>query len=551
MRTAAIYARYSTDDQRPTSIEDQVRKCRQLAAQKGYSVEEKWLFSDSAISGATKGSGKRVAFIQLLDAIEAREVDVLFVDEVSRIARNYLDGARIIDLVERTGLRVVTEDGIDSEQGHNWQLLWSFKLMAAVQQVQSTASEVIRGMVGQLERGYMIAQAPFGYVAEQVKGPDGRKQGTLWRPDEKNAAIVMKMYEWRYEGMSLLRVATRLNSENVPCPGQRRCKKGAPYWRPATVARLLGNPIYKGIFVWNGSSYTRAKARKRRKTVEQKVYERPALRLVSDDVWAACNPSAGKESFRGGGKHALSGVIRCGHCNARLSIGGGPKSFHVACPQCEQAKMVNQAEHFIGYSSLEAVKRAMNWGLQQVFTGEARAEFRERLRQRLTQGPAKEEAELEQRLKELEASKERVRMLLKDPRTPEDWLKEEMIQVSGEMDAVTKRLRAVRKQASTVTKELVDAQVAVDPLSFLDQLLAGEPAAFKVRAVLQRLISRFQFVARKARGHSVFELEFMPGVLVAELSGTDVVDSTPVAFRIEAMTTAKRPVTWEVIGARI
>jgi DNA invertase Pin-like site-specific DNA recombinase len=549
MRTAAAYARYSTDDQRPTSIEDQVRRCRQLAKQKGYAVEEKWLFTDSAISGATKGNGKRLAFVQLLDAIEAREVDVLFIDEVSRVARNYLDGARIIDLVERTGLRVVTDDGIDSED-QNWQLMWSFKLMAAVQQVQSTASEVVRSMVGQLERGYMIAQAPIGYIAEQVRDSDGRKQGTLWRPDAKNAALIMRMYEWRYEGMSLLRIATRLNDEGVPCPGQRRCK-GPAYWRPATVGRVLANTVYKGVFVWNGSAYARAKARKRRKTLEPKAYDRPALRLVSDEVWAACNPSAGKESFRGGGKHALSGVIRCGHCKARLSIGGGPKSFHVACPQCEQAKMVNNAQHFIGYTSLEAVKRAMNWGLQQVFTGEARAEFRERLRQRLTQGPAKEEAELERRMKELEAAKERIRMLLKDPRTPEDWLKEEMIEVSGEMDSVTKRLKAIRKQASSVTKELVDAQIGVDPLLFLNQLLAGEPAPFKVRAVLQRLISRFEFVARKAKGHSVFELEFKPGVLAAELSGTDLVDNTSVAFRIEAVTTAKRPVSWEVNGERI
>ena len=82
-------------------------------------------------------------------------------------------------------------------------------------------------------------------------------------------------------------------------------------------------------------------------------------------------------------------------------------------------------------------------------------------------------------------------------------------------------------------------------------VLAGEPAPFKVRAVLQRLISRFEFVTRKAKGHSVFELEFKPGVLAAELSGTDLVDNTSVAFRIEAVTTAKRPVSWAVSGNRI
>ena len=79
----------------------------------------------------------------------------------------------------------------------------------------------------------------------------------------------------------------------------------------------------------------------------------------------------------------------------------------------------------------------------------------------------------------------------------------------------------------------------------------GEPAVYKVRAVLQRLIARFQLVERKCKGHSVFELEFQPGVFVAEQSGSVVIDTTRVAFRIDVVTTPRRPVTWDVKGVRI
>ena len=50
----AIYARYSSDLQSPTSIEDQVRLCRQHAArQDGWTVVQ--VFEDVAISGAMAG----------------------------------------------------------------------------------------------------------------------------------------------------------------------------------------------------------------------------------------------------------------------------------------------------------------------------------------------------------------------------------------------------------------------------------------------------------------------------------------------------------------
>ena len=141
--------------------------------------------------------------------------------------------------------------------------------------------------------------------------------------------------------------------------------------------------------------------------------------------------------------------------------------------------------------------------------------------------------------------------LLHDPRTPEEWLKEQLVIVSTEVDSKKRQLKSLRERSSRVTEEAVELQVGIDPLPLLDQLLNGEPEVYKVRAVLQRLISRFQLVAREGRGHSVFELEFRPGVFVAELCDSVIIDATTVAFRIDVVTTARRPVSWEVDGVRI
>ena len=48
---AAIYARYSSDQQSAASIPDQVRLCRRLCEEQGWDVVE--VFADEAMSGAT------------------------------------------------------------------------------------------------------------------------------------------------------------------------------------------------------------------------------------------------------------------------------------------------------------------------------------------------------------------------------------------------------------------------------------------------------------------------------------------------------------------
>ena len=47
---AVIYARYSSDQQREASIEDQIRECRALSLRLGAEIIE--IFSDAAISGS-------------------------------------------------------------------------------------------------------------------------------------------------------------------------------------------------------------------------------------------------------------------------------------------------------------------------------------------------------------------------------------------------------------------------------------------------------------------------------------------------------------------
>ena len=549
MPVAAIYARYSTDEQRPTSIEDQVRRCRETAAKEKLVVEDRWVFSDSAITGTAKGRTKRVAYQRLMDAIESKLVDIVFIDDVSRAARDMLEGAKIMALVDSIGLRVVTSDGIDTALP-NWKMMWSFKLMTAVQQVENTATQVVRGMVGQLERGYQIAQTPFGYKSSRIKDQGGRELGTIWEIDEKEATLLRTMYGWRQSGKSVAKIARELNNMKVLPPCYRRCS-GVPYWRPSTVHRVLANTVYKGIFVWNGSGFSKSKAKKKRRQLVEQEFERPKLRIVTDELWSACNRPVRSMAIRGGGRHALAGVLTCGVCHALLSLKSVNKSCSVHCPQCEQANRVGGHQNFIGYSSLAAASQALEWCLQEVFTGEVLNEFHARLRARLTAGPAKEEADLRHRLCELEVTLKRLKRFALDPDIGEEFFRKDLSDARSEQKAKQSQLDALLTRTAHVTKAAVDVQSAIDPLRLIRKLLDGEPEAYKVRATLRRLISRFVFVGKPSRNVSVYELAFIPGVGIAEVCESDVIDEGSVSFRVTVSTTAARPVKWVVHGGRI
>jgi site-specific DNA recombinase len=102
----AIYSRYSTDKQSPLSIDDQIRKCREFAEHKGWEVLESHVYSDEAISGSTDD---RSGLQRLLEAATAANhpIDVILVDDTSRLSRKLADSLRIFDQLRFAGVRLI------------------------------------------------------------------------------------------------------------------------------------------------------------------------------------------------------------------------------------------------------------------------------------------------------------------------------------------------------------------------------------------------------------------------------------------------------------
>ena len=109
---AAIYARYSSENQRPESIDDQVSACRKLAKLQSLTISDDHIYADQAQSGARSD---RPALAALMTAARAGEFDVVLADDLSRLARDNHLMLSIIAELHFKGIRVISvAGGLDS-----------------------------------------------------------------------------------------------------------------------------------------------------------------------------------------------------------------------------------------------------------------------------------------------------------------------------------------------------------------------------------------------------------------------------------------------------
>lgn len=547
MQDAAIYARYSTQLQREASIEDQVRRSREAAIQKGFIVPDDLIFSDAAISGESKAASKRVGWQALLRAWDERRFAAVFVDEISRIARDQLELAKVSDKVRKTGVRLITADGIDSDSPQ-FALVFGISSAIASYELDEIRFRVQRGMRGQLERGYMCAAAPYAYTAHRIVLEDGKEVGTRWLIDEEKAGIVRRIFADRVGGLSLAEIARRLNSEGLPTSRRSRREPGEPgRWLPGTVHQLLGNTIYRGVMTWNGSVFARTRARKERRALTPVPYAFPTLRIVEDEVWHAANARVGR-AIPGTGrvKSIFSGLVNCGPCNGTLCMSTGGSRDSYCCHNCMSRHSVGAQTGHPGYFTEHALKLAVTAALEQAFDPSAIEVFRDRLLHRLTHGA---EEELEVTEKALAGASRRCTTLLDVMETVDRGGEEIKARYSAAVaDRVELEMRRDKliHQCRLVSREILDSQLVADPRPLIPRLFEGEVPKEKVRQMLASVCPRIIYLGKPWQFAHEFQIDVATGQAVAEFTESEPIDRLVKQVVVRVTATARRPTTWTV-----
>ncbi|MDD3019236.1 MAG: recombinase family protein [Comamonas sp.] len=533
MTQLAIYARYSCDKQNETSLEDQIRRCTELAQRHGMSVSKDLIYTDAAVSGTDKGDALREGYRRLREDWDAGKFDVLVVDEFSRLSRDNVEQAVLQKRLEKSRrVRLITADGVDT-QDPDWQLRLGFQGLIAQQESRKLSYRVDRGMVGQLERGYMIATPAFGYRLQRVFDDNQNHIGSRWGIHEENASIVRQVFDKRAKGESMHKIAAWLNQKGVSCSRKGRDGQEA-HWRPARVKNMLKNAIYKGIFVWRGSTTYAKKMKELGDEVQSVEYPRPELRLVSDEVWTRCNNRSVSRSGYGGGQHALTGVLTCGCCGATLAVSAMRRCRSLYCPVCTELKSSTGATNGLTATvAVAGVQFMLIQALERFISGPFLHAFRQSLRQRLTSDNSAEIEECAARLKKLKNAQERISCMLADAEGDDETLEKRYKETRKQVIEAQQQLTKLQAGAQVLDRSAVEVQLQVDPREMLSKLFDADVPPHELRTILARLFPMVVFEGKEGRYISKFRVRFAPGMALSMASGTECLTEKEVEARFK------------------
>ncbi|NMM19038.1 MAG: recombinase family protein, partial [Rhodoferax sp.] len=474
----AVYARYSDDKQKATSIDDQIHMCRETAERMDYVVCDALIFNDDAISGQGKKTHKRTRYLALRDAIRAGEVDVLICDQQCRLARSAKEALDFLDDMSKHNVRLLTADGFDSHE-KTARLVFSIKSVFSEFFIDETRHRVFRSMNGEFDRGSMVTAIPYGYEIDVVRSNVTGQ--CIWSINEDEATVVRELFRHRKNGMSLSQIAAILNGRGVPTSRQEGHEKKL-YWRASAIWRLLENPMYKGLYQVN---FGRDKLEERR-TAQRLMTD---LALVSEYEWNVVQEmgkrsppvaekliaqgTKGQRGAYGGGKHPFTGVFRCGTCGVYLSC-HHPRSNAgtLHCIQCEHATNVGVPGRQPLYLSMKGVHVMLRWLLQQVLSADVVSRYRAVLKERLVGG---REAELEaakQDLGKAERSQARLARLLQQIEADDPVLEEQYRKTRTEVLELKHKLHELETGLRDLNVEAIRRQLDIDLSAVVDQFLA-------------------------------------------------------------------------------
>ncbi len=276
----ALYARYSSDNQREASIEDQLRICQVRAEREGWAVVG--TFTDAAISGATT---LRPGYQALLEAIRKGQLDIVLAESLDRLSRDLEHVAAFHKLAVFARVRIVT-----LAEGEISELHVGLKGTMGALYLKDLAQKTHRGLEGRARQGFGTGRIAYGYRAVRTLGADGEPVRGLREIDPACAAIVRRIFRDYAGGTSPLAIARALNTEGIPGPDGRPWHDWTIRGRPARENGLLRNTLYAGRQTWNRTTRRRDPIRGGwvvRAHPEEAIVETPvpALRIIDDDLW--------------------------------------------------------------------------------------------------------------------------------------------------------------------------------------------------------------------------------------------------------------------------
>jgi site-specific DNA recombinase len=236
MRTAAIYARVSSDRQKEEkTIASQTEALKRYAQSGGYTVPDEWVFQDEGYSGSHL---IRPGLERLRDLSAEGHIETILIYSPDRLSRKYAYQVFLLEEFARHGVEVVFINSPKAETAEE-KLLVQFQGMIAEYERAQITERSRRGKKYRAKAGCVnvLSCAPYGYrYVRKCEGSDA-----YYEVREQEAHVVREIYRlYTQELVSIAEIVRRLNAQGVPT------QKGISPWERSVVWGILRNPAYKG-----------------------------------------------------------------------------------------------------------------------------------------------------------------------------------------------------------------------------------------------------------------------------------------------------------------
>ena len=304
-KTAAAYARYSTDNQTENSIAYQMHEIT------GYCAKNNIRLTHSFIDEGQSGTNTdRDGFQDMIRAAQAKEFSTIIIYDVSRGSRDIADWFSFRKQMRELGVSVVSCHQQLGDPLNPDDFLREFITVGLGQHmVLETRQKSMDGMSAAAREGkFLGGKPPYGYKIEN--------QRYVIVPSE--AALVRQVFQLYSEGYSYNYIMDKLRIREIVGNHGAHMNKNSLHY-------MLKNPRYAGIYVWNEYTFQVMRKYIGRKPNPRKVRIDGAIpAIVPMDIWEGaqkrmkenatqqCRKVSAKRIF------LLSGLIKCGVCGSNF-----------------------------------------------------------------------------------------------------------------------------------------------------------------------------------------------------------------------------------------
>jgi site-specific DNA recombinase len=281
-----IYTRKSTDteDRQVRSISDQLAELKELALKEQIEVV------DIFVEKQTAKSPGRPVFNEMLLRIEQNEASGILAWHPDRLARNSVDGGKIIYLLDTGKIAELKFPTFWCDTTPQGKFMLSIAFSQSKYYVDNLSENIKRGHRNKVKEGIWPQMSPIGYVNEKGKGIV---------PHPELSILVKKTFEAYATGNFTLRqLHDKFNALGLS-------RKNGKVLSVSNYQQILRNPIFTGLMRYGGEIYEG----KHEPIISKKLFD-----TVQEVMMRKSKPhSKGLKPF------LYRGFFRCGECGCFIT----------------------------------------------------------------------------------------------------------------------------------------------------------------------------------------------------------------------------------------